>query len=81
LGACLQYWYNSATSQSSWEPPADVTDEAVSNPGAAGSKEQQLALLLANGELTCVKQRANERAGMHVNMRNTYGMHTQIIIF
>ena len=77
MGACLQYWYNSATSESRWEPPAEVTDEAVSTPGAAGSKAQQLALLLANGAFTCIKQRANERAGMHVNMRNTYVMHTR----
>lgn len=70
--ASLQYWYNPTTSESSWEPPAGMADETATPAAVAGgSKEQQLAMLLANGVLMCIKQneRVHRLESMHAHAR------------
>jgi hypothetical protein len=44
------YWYNPATGASTWDPPAGSTEVGAGENAQVGSKQQQLALLLANGE-------------------------------
>ena len=44
------YWFNPTTGASTWDPPPSPAEAGVVENTQAGSKQQQLALLLANGE-------------------------------